>query len=53
MNAMKDDIDNDVATTAKLTKIQKNQELLKRLTLIGLAVFLTLADVILLILKIR
>lgn len=35
-----------------MMKRQKNQELLKRLTLVGLAVFLTLSDVVLLILKI-
>lgn len=49
----REEIDADVATTNKLTKIQKNQELLKRLILIGLAALLTFWDIILLVLKIR
>lgn len=49
---MNEDIMDDTNATKTLMKRQKNQELLKRLTLVGLAAFLTLSDIVLLILKV-
>lgn len=46
------DINDYADDSNKLLKRQRNQELVKRLMLIGLAAFLTVSDLILLVLKI-
>ena len=52
MDQDRKDINDYADDSNKLLKRQRNQEIIKRLMLIGLAAFLTLSDLIVLVLKI-
>ena len=52
MNEDMKEIDNDADVTNRLMKRQRNQELLKKLMLVALAAFLTVFNVVVLVIKI-